>query len=318
MQEKTQIIKIGTRGSALALRQVELVRAALTEAYPELQTEVVIIKTSGDWRPEEGETRLNAQAGGKGLFAKEIEQALLAGEIDAAVHSMKDMEAALPPGLQIRHMLPREDVRDALIVSDPAQKLGGIDGLSENAVVGTASVRREAALKSLRPDIRVVPLRGNVETRIKKCREGQVDATFLAHAGLKRLGLAHEISCVLEPEVMLPAAGQGAVGIETRADDKGVSALFDSISCALTLTQVTAERGVLAALDGSCRTPVGDIMNLQAQLWSFDGSATYTHSDSAEIATLQDAARLGAQVGEALKKKAPSDIFVMPAVEVGR
>ena len=314
-------IKIGTRGSPLALTQVEMVRGALAKAHPELQTEVVIIKTSGDWRPEVGEARLSAEEGGKGLFAKEIEQALLAGKIDAAVHSMKDMESVLPQGLTIAHMLPREDARDVLIVSDPAARISSLDDLPKGARVGTASVRREAILKSLRPDLEIVPLRGNVQTRIEKCRSGQVDATLLAYAGLKRLDLAHEIACIFETDQMVPSAGQGAVGIETRIDDKSVMAIFSQISCSQTLKRVTAEREVLKLLDGSCHTPVGvyavfegDLMRLKAQIWSLDGKRTFSEIKSAEIGTAKEAAAFGAEVGRVLKAKTPDDIlrYILP------
>lgn len=314
-------IKIGTRGSPLALTQVEMVRRALARAHPDLQTEVVVIKTSGDWRPEDGEARLSAEEGGKGLFAKEIEQALLAGKIDAAVHSMKDMESVLPQGLTIAHMLPREDARDVLIVSDPAAKISSLDDLPQGARVGTASVRREAILKSLRPDLEIVPLRGNVHTRIEKCRSGQVDATLLAYAGLKRLGLEHEIACIFETDQMVPSAGQGAVGIETRSDDKNVMAIFDRIACNSTLKRITAERSVLKELDGSCHTPIGvyadfedDLMHLSARIWSLDGMRTFSEIKSAKIESIGEAAAFGEAAGKVLKAKTPDEIlkFILP------
>lgn len=319
--QRTGTIKIGTRGSPLALKQVEMVRGALAQARPELQSEVVVIKTSGDWRPEDGEARLSAEEGGKGLFAKEIEQALMSGKIDAAVHSMKDMESVLPPALTIAHMLPREDARDVLIVSDPSAKISSLDDLPKGARVGTASVRREAILKSLRPDLEIVPLRGNVQTRIQKCRDGQVDATLLAHAGLKRLGLEHEIACILETDHMVPSAGQGAVGIEVRFDDKNTLSVFSQISCNQTLKRVTAERSVLRELDGSCHTPIGvyavfegDLMHLRAQIWSLDGMRTFSENKSAKIANVDDAIAFGREVGSALREKTPEDIlnYILP------
>jgi len=312
MSVKPEKIKIGTRGSPLALAQARTVRAELGRVAPEIETELVVIKTSGDWRPSDGEARLEESDGGKGLFAKEIEEALLAGRIDAAVHSMKDMETVLPEGLIIPFMLPREDARDAFL-SNKAQKIGG---LPAGSAVGTASVRRAAFLLSKHPDLKMVPFRGNVQTRIDKMRAGQVDATFLACAGLNRLGLAHEISSILEPEEMLSAAGQGAVGIEVREQDVSKLSVIGQICCNKTNLCVSTERAVLAALDGSCHTPVGvyaqmenEQMFLRAQVVSLDGQQSFYEEALFRVSGLEEAQGFGRDVGEILKARIPAGIL---------
>ncbi len=245
-------LRLGTRGSPLALAQANEVRARLIAAHPELAAEdaveIVAITTTGD----KIQDRTLAEIGGKGLFTKEIEEALLAGRIDAAVHSMKDVPTWLPEGLEISTILPREDPRDALFST------GGQDlaGLPAGSVVGTASLRRQAQVLLARPDLRVVPLRGNVQTRLRKLAEGQVDATLLAMAGLKRLGKSGEVSAVLAPEVMLPAVAQGAIGIEVRGDDASTRDTLAALDDADSAIRVAAERACLAVLDGSCRTPI--------------------------------------------------------------
>ena len=211
--------------------------------------EIKVIRTTGDVVQD----RPLADAGGKGLFAKEIEEALLAGAIDLAVHSSKDLPTVLPPGLVLAGFLPREDPRDAFI----SRKAKTLRELPPGAVVGTASPRRQALVKRLRPDISVVSLRGNVETRLRKLEAGEVDATLLAVAGLKRLGLLSAATAILDPDEFLPAVGQGAIGIETRADDARTRALVATIDDADTATALAAERAFLAVLDGSCRTPIG-------------------------------------------------------------
>ena len=205
-----QSIRIGTRGSPLALAQARMVHAALA-AQGAGEIEIVAIRTSGDRIQD----RPLSEAGGKGLFTKEIEEALLAGTIDLAVHSAKDMPTLLPDGLMLAACLPREDVRDAFI----SRKAASLRELPQGAVVGTASLRRQAMVKRLRPDVSVVPLRGNVETRLRKLEAGEVDATLLALAGLKRLGLADKATALLDTQEFLPAVGQGAITIEARTDD---------------------------------------------------------------------------------------------------
>ncbi|MGH1397607.1 MAG: hydroxymethylbilane synthase [Alphaproteobacteria bacterium] len=296
-------IKIGTRGSPLAMTQTRAVEAALKAAFPDLSVEIVEILTSGDWKPSDGEVRLSEAAGGKGQFASEIEAQLLSGEIDAAVHSMKDMDSFLPDGLVINHMMEREDPRDCLLFADRS-----LAALAETAIVGTASVRRAAFLLADRPDLKIVPFRGNVQTRIDKIRGSEViDCTLLALAGLKRLGLEDEADIVLSVDEMLPAAGQGAVGIETREDDGDVQALFDAIACSDTLKRVQAERAALAVLDGSCHTPIGAHAVLEgAQVYlrvkvvSQDGAQMFEGEGRGE-----DSLALGVDVGAAIKARLP-------------
>ena len=301
-----KILRIGTRGSALAMVQTEMVKAALLARHDDLTVEVVEITTSGEWRPEQGETRLSEAEGGKGLFAKEIEMALAEGSVDIGVHSMKDMASFLPEGLVIEHMLPREDPRDAFLANDAKT----LDELPAGAVVGTSSLRRQAFVLAKRPDLKVVPLRGNVPTRIEKLRSQQVDAAILAYSGLKRLGLEHEAASVIDPADMLPAAGQGAVGIEIRENDQDTRALLDFIHCHETGLRVSAERAALQVLDGSCHTPIGahatlddDVMRLEVLVASMDGKQLHRERVSGAIETDAQAAALGQRAGQALKDR---------------
>ena len=273
---KLSKITLGTRGSPLALAQTELVRAGLAKIDQALSIEIKIIKTSGDWTAGQKEAPLEESQGGKSLFAKELEEALMTGEIDAAVHSMKDMETDLPNGLVIPFMLPRADARDVFL-SNIAQK---IDDLPEGSLVGTVSPRRASFVLSCRPDLRIVPLRGNVQTRIDKMLSGQVDATILARAGLARLGLPQADIKPIPIEDMVPAAGQGAVGIEIRAEEVQKLSIIGQISCSKTYVCVNLERAVLSGFGGSCRTPVGvhaqpfeDHILLHICLLSPDGSS---------------------------------------------
>ena len=256
---QTPRLRLGTRGSPLALAQANEVCARLASAHPELAegaVEIVVITTTGDTIQD----RTLADIGGKGLFTKEIEEALLAGRIDAAVHSMKDVPTWLPEGLEISTILPREDPRDALFSA------GGQDlaGLPAGSVIGTASLRRQAQVLMARPDLRVVPFRGNVQTRLRKLAEGEVDATLLAMAGLNRLGLSGEVSAVLAPEVMLPAVAQGAIGLEIRSDDAGTRDTLAALDDRDSAIRVAAERACLAVLDGSCRTPIAAFAEFEA------------------------------------------------------
>lgn len=309
----TKKLRIGTRGSKLAMTQTNMVGRALLAHHAALEIEIVEIRTSGDWTPAQGEKPLAASGGDKGLFAKEIEAALLAGTIDCGVHSMKDMPSDLPEGLVIRHVLPREDARDAFLSNDYKT----IMDLPEGATVGTASLRRQAMILSQRPDLNVVPLRGNVPTRIEKLRAGQVDATILAMAGLNRLGLTHEIASVIEIEDMLPAAGQGAIGIEIRADDTGAAALFDPIHCHDTGLRVGAERAALQVLGGTCHTPVGahavregGTMSLDVAVASPDGRHFYRERVVEENVTTDiHAQKIGRDLGERLKPRVPPELL---------
>jgi hydroxymethylbilane synthase len=301
-------LRIGTRGSPLALWQAHEVQARLAAAHgvaPEAIA-ITVIKTSGDIIQD----RPLSEVGGKGLFTKEIEQALSDNRIDLAVHSSKDMPTLLPDGLMLAACLPREDVRDAFI----SRKAATLAGLPRGAVVGTASLRRQAMVKRLRPDLQVVSFRGNVETRLKKLDDGVVDATLLAFAGLKRLGRADVVTAILEVDAFLPAVGQGAIGIETRADDDRTRDLVARIGDFDTLTALTAERAFLAVLDGSCRTPIagharvaGNTVTFRGLILRPDGSESLETSRSGAAA---EAVALGIDAGRELKGRAAPDFFV--------
>ncbi len=299
-------IVIGTRGSPLALVQSNIVKDEIAKISQDIDVSLKVIRTSGDWSKSDGEVRLNALDGGKAQFAKEIEDALLSGEVDIAVHSMKDMETCLPDGLVIPHMLPREDVRDAFLSVNSRN----ISALPDGCVVGSASVRRQAFLLSKRPDIKVVPFRGNVQTRIDKLKRGQVDATFLACAGLNRLGLSNEITSVIEVDDMLPAVGQGAVGIEMRSSDQDKLSFISQLACMETYICVSAERGVLRSLGGSCHTPIGVYakmnegeMHLRICLVSLDGEEMIAEDLREDIASYEEAVKFGEEAGAHLKSK---------------
>jgi hydroxymethylbilane synthase len=301
----TQSIRIGTRGSPLALAQAHMTRAALAAALGEDAIEIVTIRTSGDRIQD----RPLSEAGGKGLFTKEIEEALLAGTIDLAVHSAKDMPTVLPEGLMLAACLPREDVRDAFV----SRKAANLRELAQGAVVGTASLRRQAMVKRLRPDVSVVPLRGNVETRIKKLEAGEVDATLLALAGLKRLGLAGKATALFDVDEFLPAVGQGAIVIEAREGDARTRELLAKIDHAETSVALACERAFLAVLDGSCRTPIaghaaltGDAISFRGMILRPDGSEAF---ETSRTGHRRDAVALGADAGAELKRRAPVDFF---------
>ncbi|NQV56491.1 MAG: hydroxymethylbilane synthase [Rhodospirillales bacterium] len=249
------ILRIGTRGSPLALTQTNHVIARLKENHPHLNEpgalEMVIIKTTGD----RVQDVLLSQLGGKGMFTKELDEAMLDDRIDIAIHSMKDVPTFLPVGIKLHAILPREDVRDAFLSNDAEN----INGLPEGATIGTASTRRKAQVLNLRPDLNVVPLRGNVDTRIKKLKDREVRATFLAAAGLKRLGREAVITSLVEPEQMLPAVGQGALAATCRDEDKRANAYLSGLTHMPTAICVSAERAMLAQLDGSCQTPIAGL-----------------------------------------------------------
>lgn len=301
------ILRIGSRGSPLALAQAgEVKRRLITAAGLDAERmEIKPIRTTGDAIQD----RPLAEAGGKGLFTKEIEEALLSGAIDVAVHSAKDMSTVLPAGLILAGFLPREDVRDAFI----SRQAANLSELRSGAVVGTASLRRQAMVKRLRPDLKVVTLRGNVETRLRKLDAGAADATLLAVAGLKRLGLSAEATAILEVDEFLPAIGQGAIAIETRADDAATGALVAAIDDPDTATALAAERAFLGMLDGSCRTPIGGHATLSGDRLVFhgmvvkpDGSAAF---EARREGARRDAAELGADAGRELRRRAGADFF---------
>ncbi|MGB8815080.1 MAG: hydroxymethylbilane synthase [Paracoccaceae bacterium] len=262
MPSSQQPLKIGTRGSPLALWQAHEVRRCLMAAFglPEAAFAVVVIKVTGDQILD----RALKDIGGKGLFTREIEEALLAGGIDIAVHSMKDMPTVQPEGLVLDCYLAREDVRDAFV----SLSVAGLDALPKGAVVGSSSLRRRAQLAHRRPDLQLVEFRGNVQTRMKKLEEGVAVATFLAMAGLNRLGMAHMARGAIAVTEMLPAVAQGAIGIERRVDDARVAGLLAAIHDTPTGLRLAAERAFLERLDGSCETPIAGLAVLEGdQLW---------------------------------------------------
>ena len=300
----TALLTIGTRGSPLALAQAHEVRRLLADAHQDLaapdMVAIRVIKTTGD----KVQDRVLADIGGKGLFTKEIEEALIDGDIDIAVHSMKDVPTWLPPGLIIGCLLRREDPRDAFI----ARTASSIADLPAGATIGTASLRRQAQLLALRPDVKVVPLRGNVDTRLRKLADGEVAATVLAMAGLNRLGRRDAVSVALDPEQMLPSVAQGAIGIEVRADDDAVRDRLMPLNCATTALRVAAERALLAVLDGNCRTPIaalagtdGARLHLRGLVASPDGTLVHRVVRDGPLA---DAAALGRDAGVELLARA--------------
>lgn len=257
---KMKRILIGTRGSKLALWQSEWVSSEIKKLRPDIEVSLVKIKTTGD---KILDVPL-AKVGGKGLFVKEIEEALLRGDIDLAVHSMKDVPTDLPSGLHLAAICKREDPRDAFISLRPGVK--GIDDLPQGAVVGTSSLRRSCQLLSRRPDLRIIQLRGNLDTRLRKLDEGHFDAIIVAAAGVKRLGLEERITSILPPEVSLPAIGQGAIGIECRVDDEFINNLLSPLNDPETSLCVRAERAFLKILEGGCQVPIAAYARIEGSL----------------------------------------------------
>lgn len=305
MQARTT--RIGTRGSPLALAQAREVRSRLMAAHalPEEAFELVVIKTTGDRIQD----RSLAEAGGKGLFTKEIEEALLRRDIDLAVHSMKDMPTALPHGLTIAAILPREDVRDAFI----SLRWPSLSALPEGARIGTSSLRRGAQVRHLRPDLEVVEFRGNVQTRLAKLAQGVADATFLACAGLRRLGQTDRITHPVEVDQMLPAVAQAAIGVEIRADDAETAGLVASLDDLTTALAVETERAFLARLEGSCRTPIAALARLEGDEIVFtgeilppDGSISLRTGQRGDIA---DREALAIDAADELKAKGGPGFF---------
>jgi hydroxymethylbilane synthase len=301
------LVRIGTRGSALALAQAHELARQLVAAHEweDGAVDLRIIRTSGDAVQD----RPLADLGGKGLFTKEIEDALLAGAIDLAVHSAKDMPTMLPQGLILAGCLWREDPRDVFI----SPKASGLDELQPHSVVGTASLRRQAMVKRVRPDVTVVPLRGNVETRLKKLAAGAIDATLLALAGLKRLGLASAATRIFSIEEFLPAVGQGAIAIETREGDRCARDLVAPVNHADTAAAIAAERAFLAELDGSCRTPIAGHARIVEGNLRFRGMVVKPDGTAAHETTRagapDEAVRLGSDAGRELKARVPADFF---------
>ncbi len=311
MNDDTPLLRLGTRGSPLALYQAEAIKAALEKAHPELAQpgalEIVIIKTTGD----KVQDRPLAEIGGKGLFLKEIEEALKDGRIDAAVHSMKDVPTWLEDGFALAAYLPREDVRDAFL----SPVAGSLMELPEGAIVGSSSQRRQAQILARRPDLKVVSLRGNVQTRLRKLAEGEAHATLLAYAGLKRLEMEDMITKLFEADEMLPAAAQGAIGVEIRADDEHAAGWLAAIDTPATRIEIEAERACLDMLEGSCQTPIAALCQpageeghykLRALVAEPDGTQLWRAERTAPRSDLIDAAR---DAGTELRTAAGEEFF---------
>ncbi|KFC68586.1 Porphobilinogen deaminase [Devosia sp. LC5] len=305
MQSPAPFARIGTRGSPLALAQARLVRKMLSEAHgvPEDDIAILVISTGGD-RSQASNASL-IEIGGKGLFTKEIDEAMLAGVVDIGVHSSKDVATSLPEGIALTAFLEREDVRDAFM----SVSVQSLDHLPENAKFGTSSIRRAAQVLRQRPDLQIVPFRGNVGTRLQKLLDGVADATMLAVAGLNRLGEGHRATALLDPEIFMPAPAQGAIGIAVRPDDTRIADLVAVLDHAPTHTAIAAERAMLAVLDGSCRTPVGALsrleggtLTLKGQILSLDGKTAFDST-----ATGSDPVALGKTVGDDLIAQAGTE-----------
>jgi hydroxymethylbilane synthase len=296
-------LTIGTRASKLALAQAALTRAALMNAHGFHESHVTIqpMTTTGDQLKDHS----LADAGGKGLFTKEIEEALLAGKIDIAVHSAKDMPAEIPRGLMLAACLPREDARDCLVGKKLAM-------LPQGATLGTSSPRRVAMMKRLRPDLKIIDFRGNVDTRLAKIARGEADATLLALAGLKRIGMASKAAEILDLETFPPAAGQGAIVIEVRENDERTRNLLEAINDVPTFTALLTERAFLNVLDGSCRTPIAghavvtDKIAFHGMILKPDGTQVF---EARMQGALHEAEKLGRTAGLELKARAPAGFF---------
>ena len=302
----TEILKIGTRASPLALAQAYETRDRLLATFPDLSIEIVELTTTGDKILD----RPLAEVGGKGLFTKELDEALADGRADIAVHSMKDLETQIPADQALGAVLEREDVRDAFI----CPKAKNLDELPAGSVVGTSSLRRQAQIKLKRPDLEVVTFRGNVQTRLRKLDEGQADATLLAMAGLNRLDKTDVVSSALEPDFMLPAVAQGAIAITYRKGDDKVAHWLSSLNHEPTRIRVTAERAMLATLDGSCRTPIAGLaeftddgqLRLRALVANTDGTVCY---EAERIGAPEEAEAMGIDAGQELKEKMGENFF---------
>lgn len=301
-------LKIGTRGSELALWQARYVSGKIRDAFG-IECGLVVIKTSGDIILD----RALSEVGGKGLFVKEIEEALFRRDIDLAVHSMKDVPAFLPEGLELGAILEREDPRDAFV----SNTFETLSSLPEGARIGTSSLRRLSQLRRVRPDLVFLPLRGNVGTRLRKLDDGQVDALILAGAGLKRLGFESRIREWISPDLLLPAIGQGALGIEIQSGDEEVRRIVGSLSHVPTFIAVSAERGVLKSLNGGCQVPIaayavpvtGGQLRLEGRVLTVQGTKEVRVSDTSEAQTADAAERLGWQLGNLLLERGGREIL---------
>lgn len=308
-EQTIPFLRIGTRGSPLALVQARHVRSLLAKEHNvgESEIEIVVIKTDGD--RTQSENLSLKDIGGKGLFSREIEAALLAGHVDIGVHSAKDIATKLPRGLVMEVFLEREDIRDAFIC--PLART--LEELAKGAAVGTSSLRRAAQLRHFRPDLKIVEFRGNVDTRLQKLTDGVADATLLAVAGLNRLGKSDIATCLLDPETFPPAPAQGAIGIETRTDDDRTRRLILPLNHRDTNQAICAERAMLATLDGSCRTPIGVLtlrqgerLQMSAQVLSPDGAQCFAEHMEGPAS---DAQKLGRDLGQRLISAAGKDFM---------
>jgi hydroxymethylbilane synthase len=303
-----RIVRIGARGSPLSLAQTGLFTDALRAANPGVRFEIVPIVTSGDRIQD----RSLSESGGKGLFTKELDEALLDGRVDLAVHSLKDVPTELPPGLELACVPAREDPRDALI----CLKADNLSDLPMGARIGTASLRRQAQLLALRPDFEIVMLRGNVETRLRRLSEDFVDATLLAYSGLRRLGLADRATALLDPLEMPPAAGQGALAVTARTGDARTQAVLAPLEDRASRLEITAERALLAALDGSCRTPIAALGRWNEGLMTFvgealtpDGRTRWRRDRQAPCLSLEAAHAIGDELGRDLRAEAGDRLY---------
>lgn len=314
-------LRIGTRGSSLALWQANHIAESLAQRHG-IETDLVRIRTAGDHLQSASIAQVNAaigsESGSKGIFIKELEEALLAGAIDLAVHSMKDVPTEIPDGLEFAAITRREDPRDCLISRESAT----LNTLAAGARVGTSSLRRQVQLRHQRPDIEAVDLRGNVDTRLKKLDVGEFDAIILAAAGVNRLGLSGRVTQILNEDVMLPAVGQGALGIETRANDTETSRLTVAIDHAETRACVTAERALLHELQGGCQVPLGawsqlvaDEIHIEAAVFSADGREFVRRDARGSAAS---PAALGKQLGKILLEAGADKILRLAGRTVGQ
>ncbi len=321
-------LRIGTRGSPLALTQTGTVVDALKKEHPFLRQkgaiEMVVITTTGD----RVQNRLLSEIGGKGMFTKELDEALLNSQIDIGIHSMKDMPTFLPENIALHAIMPREDVRDALV----SAKHASFNDLPQGATLGTASLRRKSQVLIARPDLSVIPLRGNVDTRLKKITEGEADATLLAYAGLKRLGKENVATEILETDVMLPAVGQGSLSATCRMDDPGANAVLAGLGEPPATAAIIAERAMLVLLDGSCHTPIAGLarpdgkgnIDMHGRISRPDGTGSAHVTASAPLTDAQELGRslaedllvqAGPGILEAIENERPEIIRPHPEME---
>jgi hydroxymethylbilane synthase len=311
MMKKKNRICIGTRGSKLALWQAEWVKSEIQHLHSEIEISLIKIKTTGDMILDVP----LAKIGGKGLFVKEIEEAILRHKVDMAVHSMKDVPTELPEGLHLAAICRREDPRDALItkVQSSEFKVQSYKDLPHGATVGTSSLRRLCQLRNIRPDLKIVQLRGNLDTRIRKLDEGQFDAIIVAVAGVKRLGLAYRITEILEPEICLPAIGQGAIGIECRVNDKVINTILGALNHQETSISVRAERALLRKLGGGCQVPIAAYARIEDGRVIMDGLVGSITGErvikSHAEGKLEDHERLGTNLAEDLLSRGAKEIL---------